>query len=37
MEYKGYFTSIGFMGYVGDGKYQLFASESDYIDWYYDR
>lgn len=29
---KGYITSDGYMGYVG-GKYQLFASESDYLEW----
>ena len=26
---KGYFTEIGYMGYV-DGRYVLFASEDDY-------
>ena len=26
---KGYFTEIGYMGYVG-GRYMLFASEDDY-------
>lgn len=36
-EYKCYFTSYGCMGHVGSGKYQLFATESDYMDWYYDR
>ena len=29
---KGYNTNDGFMGYV-DGKYILFASESDYREW----
>lgn len=29
---KGYTTADGYMGYV-DGKYVLFASESDYRDW----
>ena len=29
---KGYFVSDGYMGYV-DGQYQLFADESDYIDY----
>ena len=29
---KGYTTADGSMGYV-DGKYVLFASESDYRDW----
>lgn len=29
---KGYFVSNGYMGYV-DGQYQLFADESDYIDY----
>ena len=29
---KGYTTTDGYMGYV-DGKYVLFASESDYRDW----
>ncbi len=28
---KGYYTSYGYMGYV-DGKYRLFATESDYIE-----
>lgn len=28
---KGYFTEAGFMGYV-DGRYILFASDSDYYD-----
>lgn len=29
---KGYYTDNGYMGYV-DGKYQLFASETDYKEW----
>lgn len=29
---KGYFTSSGYMGYVGD-QYMLFASESDYLSY----
>lgn len=29
---KGYFTESGYMGYV-DGKYVLFASEADYIEY----
>jgi len=29
---KGYYTAYGYMGYV-DGKYQLFATESEYIDY----
>ena len=29
---KGYFTESGYMGYV-DGRYVLFASESDYIEY----
>ena len=29
---KGYFTESGYMGYV-DGKYALFASEADYIEY----
>ncbi len=29
---KGYFTDNGYMGYV-DGRYVLFASESDYIEF----
>ena len=28
---KGYFTESGYMGYV-DGRYVLFASESDYLE-----
>ncbi len=29
---KGYVTDSGYMGYV-DGRYVLFASESDYIEY----
>ena len=29
---KGYAIENGYMGFV-DGGYQLFASESDYIEW----
>ena len=29
---KGYYTAYGYMGYV-DGKYILFATESEYIDY----
>lgn len=29
---KGYNTDDGYMGYV-DGKYILFASEADYLEW----
>ena len=29
---KGYYTVNGYMGFV-DGEYQLFASESDYMEW----
>ena len=29
---KGYDTSNGYMGYV-DGRYLLFASESEYMDY----
>ena len=29
---KGYFTDNGYMGYV-DGKYELFVSESEYIEY----
>lgn len=29
---KGYHTENGYMGYV-DGKYILFASETDYREW----
>ena len=29
---KGYYVSIGYMGYVGE-KYMLFASEADYIEY----
>lgn len=29
---KGYYTAYGYMGYV-NGTYQLFATESDYIDY----
>ena len=30
---KGYNTDSGYMGYI-DGGYMLFASESDYRDYY---
>ncbi len=29
---KGYYTDSGYMGYV-DGRYVLFASESDYVEF----
>ena len=29
---KGYVTDTGYMGYV-DGRYVLFASESDYVEY----
>lgn len=29
---KGYYTSYGYMGYV-NGRYQLFATEAEYIDY----
>lgn len=29
---KGYHTESGYMGFV-NGKYRLFASEADYIEW----
>jgi len=29
---KGYYTPFGYMGYVS-GKYILFATETDYIDY----
>ena len=29
---KGYYVACGYMGYV-DGKYMLFATESDYIEY----
>lgn len=29
---KGYWTAEGYMGYV-DGKYILFATERDYLEW----
>ena len=29
---KGYFVTEGYMGYV-DGRYQLFADETDYIEY----
>lgn len=30
---KGYPTDIGFMGYI-DGRYMLFATESEYEEYY---
>lgn len=32
MDIKGYWVPEGYMGYV-DGKYILFATERDYIEW----
>ena len=29
---KGYYTAYGYMGYV-NGKYQLFPTEAEYIDY----
>ena len=29
---KGYYNGSGYMGYV-DGRWMLFASESDYLDY----
>lgn len=29
---KGYYTETGYMGYV-DGRYMLFADETDYADY----
>ena len=29
---KGYYIAYGYMGYVS-GKYQLFATETEYIDY----
>ena len=34
-EMKGYFTDGGYMGYV-DGRYMLFASESEYREFFED-
>lgn len=30
---KGYEVSVGYMGYIGNGKWMLFASSSDYYDY----
>lgn len=30
---KGYFTDTGYMGHIGNGKYMLFADETDYLDY----
>lgn len=30
---KGYVVSIGYMGYVGNGKYMLFATEEEYKEY----
>ena len=30
---KGYAVSSGYMGYIGNGHYMLFATEQDYEDW----
>ena len=36
MVVKGYNTADGYMGYIGNGKYMLFASEADYLDYILD-
>lgn len=36
MEIKGYYVPSGYMGYV-DGKYILFASEQDYLEFISDK
>ena len=33
---KGYYVACGYMGYV-DGKYMLFASETEYIEYFKER
>ena len=33
MEIKGYVVPSGYMGYVGNGQYQLFATENDYLEF----
>ena len=33
VEKKGYVVPNGYMGYIGNGEYMLFASESDYEEW----
>lgn len=33
MEIKGYWVPSGYMGYIGNGKYMLFASDTEYIEW----
>lgn len=30
---KGYAVSCGYMGYIGNGHYMLFATEGDYIEY----
>ena len=32
MEIKGYYTFKGYMGHVGNGKYQLFPTEMEYLE-----
>ena len=34
MQLKGYNVAEGYMGYVGDSKYMLFACEADYRDYF---
>lgn len=29
----GYYTSYGYKGYIGDGKWMLFVSEEDYLEF----
>lgn len=30
---KGYYVPYGYYGYVGDGKYMLFATEEEYNEY----
>lgn len=31
---KGYAVSYGYMGYIGNGHYMLFATEEEYREWF---
>jgi hypothetical protein len=33
MEIKGYVVPSGYMGYIGNGQYRLFATENDYLEY----
>lgn len=32
--HKGYYVPYGYMGHIGDNKYRLFVSDTEYDEWY---